>query len=129
MSKRALIILTTLALLVGIVGAWNLIYNDTASAPTAANAPVVTGVSLVFDRQLTVDARAIITDSQKKTVKTEPLPKNAQRYNIELPPGVYQVHIEAKGDKFPPTPELNVAVQAGTLAESAISIPLTNPED
>lgn len=129
MSKRALIILTTLALLLGIVGAWSFIYNNTASAPTAANAPVVTGVSLVFNRQLTVDAKAIVTDGQKKVIKTEPLPKNAQRYNIELPPGAYWIRIEAKDNTFPPTPDLSVAVQAGTLAETLMTLPLAEPQD
>lgn len=123
MSKRTLIILTTILLTIGIVVAWALMYRDTVSAPSVANAPIATGVSLVLNKPLVDDAKAVIAYDQKKLVKMVPLAKGAQRYNVDLPAGVYQIHIESEQNDFPATPSLTVAVEQGSLVEVAVSLP------
>jgi methionine-rich copper-binding protein CopC len=123
MSRRTTIILTTLVLLLGVVLAGVYIRDNNASGSGTVNAPVATGISLLFSEPLTSEFTAIVTDSDNKEVKTLTLEKAASRFNIELPSGVYQVTIKPKDNSLPPFPTSTITVSDGTLSELNLNIP------
>ena len=129
MTKRSLILITALVLLVVIFVSWWVLYRDDRPVNSVANAPVTSGVSLVFSAPLSSKAKAVIENSEGKTVKTVDLEVGAQRYNIELPPAAYAARVESVDGKFAPTTSAAVTVVSGVLAELSITLPATEPSE
>lgn len=120
MSKRTVIIVTSLILLLAIGGAWFVNHNRVST--TAANAPVTTGTSLVFSAPLPAKGTASVTTSDGKKVKDVTLDANSQRFNIELSPGVYQIAVTFSDKNLAPLPNQTITVSSGTLQETVITL-------
>lgn len=121
MSQRNIVLLVTAALLVVIAGFGFYKYDQKTPKPTAANAVVVTGVSVSFSEPLETKATLSITNSNGETVVSRSLESNAQRFNIGLSPGVYQVSVQQKDQ--PATPDITVTVSPGKLSDLTLSAP------
>lgn len=124
MAQRKLILTVTAVLLlaIGVFGVYR--NNQLHPKSTAANAVVTTGVSIEFDAPLKSDAVLTITDSSDKTVVKRSLEAKAQRFNINLDPGVYTIDVQLKDQA--PTPTATATVTNGRLSLINFSVPSQN---
>jgi hypothetical protein len=123
MTKRTTIILTTVVLVLAIGVAGIYLRSNNVSGSGTANAPVATGISLLFSEPLKTEYAVTVTDSEDKEVKKLTLEKSASRFNLDLPSGVYKVVVDSSDDQLPPFPTETIAVSDGTLAELHLNIP------
>lgn len=128
MSKRNLILVTT-AILIIAVGVFALVSRpDTHKSSQTANAPIATGLSLLFDAPLTTELVATIKDNTGTTFKTVTLEPNASRFNLDMPSGIYQVAITAKDNSIPPLTPETITITDGVLSELHLTTPHAEEE-
>jgi hypothetical protein len=122
MTKRTTIIVTSLILVAAVTTAGVMVRRDNSTPSQTTNAPVSTGVSLVFDAPLASEFIATVTDSSNTVVKEVTLEKNASRFNLDLPSGVYTIGLKARDNSITPLPPETVTVGDGVLSELHINM-------
>jgi hypothetical protein len=126
MSQRKLILVVTAVLLVAI-GAFGAYRQKQATPlPTAANAVVTTGISVVLSEPLAASAKLTVEDSAGKKVLTRSLEAKAQRFNLTLAPGVYRFTVTPKDT--PPFTSNAVTVSDGKLSLLELDLPHVEDE-